>query len=252
MTTMNNKVTIGRAIENDIVVNQSFGRVSNEHGTLEIQDGQLVFIDHSTNGTMINGRRIHHESIAIRKGDKILLADSYELAWPTILQRFPSLQRSTERFDGSQIESSGRQTEVFDPSHEGEKKTAPKQDQKIISETQTIGKLNDFTQMEVDEYLERFNFGALLSSWVWALRYKTFWPLLIIPISLVPFVGQVCSLFLCAYLGIKGNRMSWNKTNLPFRKFMSSQKIWIGIGIFLFPLFTAIQFIAIYYILLLL
>ena len=85
---MDNKVIIGRAPECDIVVDQAFGRVSNEHATLEIQDGQLIYKDHSSNGTMINGRLIHHSSIAIQNGDKIMLADTYELNWPTILRLF--------------------------------------------------------------------------------------------------------------------------------------------------------------------
>lgn len=246
---MNDKVTIGRAQECDIIVDQSFGRVSNEHATLELQDGQLVFIDHSSNGTLINGRMIHNSSIAIQNGDKIMLADSFELAWPAILQRFPSLQRRTERFDGSQIESAERKTEMFNPSsigtpsEDGESSTR----QNTISENANIGKLNDYTQLEVDEYLEKFNVGAFLSSWVWALCNHIYWCLIIIPISLIPYFGQVASLFLCSYLGIKGNAMAWNRTKLPFGKFVSSQKKWIGLGVFIFLVCAAIQFISIYY-----
>ena len=66
---MNGKIIIGRAPECDIVVDQMYARVSNEHATLEIQDGQLIYIDHSSNGTMINGRLVHHSSIAILNSD---------------------------------------------------------------------------------------------------------------------------------------------------------------------------------------
>lgn len=248
---MNNIITIGRAPECDITVDQSFGRVSNEHATLEIQDGQLILKDHSSNGTMINGRLIHHASIAIQNGDKIMLADSYELAWPEILRRFPSLQRLTERFDGSQIETGERKTEMFNPSQVNpsiEDSSNPPH-RHTISENATVGQLNDYTQLEVDEYLEKFNFGAFLSSWVWAVANRLYWPLIIIPISLIPYLGQVASLFLCSYLGIKGNTLAWNRTKAPFGRFVSSQKKWIGIGVFLFLLFAAIQFIVIYYIL---
>lgn len=248
---MNNIITIGRAPECDIIVDQSFGRVSNEHAALEIQDGQLIFKDHSSNGTMINGRLIHHASIVIQNGDKIMLADVYELVWPEILRRFPSLQRRTERFDGSQIESGERQTEMFNPSdvHHSVEDSSNSSRSRTISENATVGQLNDYTQLEVDEYLEKFNFGAFLSSWVWAVANRLYWPLIIIPISLIPYLGQVASLFLCSYLGIKGNTLAWDRTTVPFGKFVSSQKKWIGIGVFLFLLFAAIQFTAIYYIL---
>lgn len=240
---MNNQVTIGRAPECDIVVDPLYGRVSNEHATLEIQDGQLIYNDHSSNGTMINGRLVHHSSIAIQNGDKIMLADSFELSWIMILQRFPSLQRKTERFDGSQLDSAERKTEMFEPIHIESKDIH----HHTISENTNVGQLNDYTQLEVDEFLERFNFGAFLSSWVWAVCNHIYWPLVIIPISLIPYLGQVLSLFLCSYVGIKGNQMAWNKAKVPFGKFITQQKKWIFIGIFLFILFSLIQFIAIYF-----
>lgn len=248
---MNKTVTIGRAQECVIKVDQSFGRVSNEHATLEIQDGQLILRDHSSNGTTINGRLIHHSSIAIQNGDKIMLADSYELTWPEILRWFPSLQRRTERFDGSQIDTAERKTEMFnstDLEHSADDSSDSFR-RHTISENATVGQLNDYTQLEVDEYLEKFNFGAFLSSWVWALSNRIFWPLMIIPISLIPYLGQIASLFLCSYLGIKGNSLAWNRTDVPFGKFVSSQKKWIGIGVILFILFALVQFIAVYYIL---
>ena len=247
---MDNKLKVGRAQENDVQVDQSFGRVSNEHATIEIQDGQLIFIDHSSNGTMINGRNIHNSSIAIQNGDKIMLADSYQLEWPIILRHFPSLQRRTERFDGSQIDAGERKTEMFSSDSPGFiADNAPNISHNTVTENGTVGQLNDYTQLEVDEYLGKFNFGAFLSTWVWALCNRIFWPIIIIPISLIPYIGQICSLFLCAYLGINGNRMAWNNTSVPFGKFVSNQKKWVWIGIFLFLLFAAIQFFDIYFIL---
>lgn len=238
-------MTIGRAVENDLQIDQSFGRVSNEHATFEIQDGQLIFIDHSTNGSSINGRNIHHSSIAVQNGDEIVLANSYKVEWPLIRKHFPNLQRRTERFDGSQIEIEGRKTEMF-----GDETipSAPSIKETHI-EGSNAGQLNEYTQMEVEEYMDKFNFGAFLSSWVWALCNHIYWPLIIIPISLVPYIGQIASLFLCSYLGINGNRMAWNKSKTTFDKFRSNQRKWIWIGIFLFLAFAFIQFIALYYIL---
>ncbi len=248
---MNSRVTIGRAPECNVTVDQSFGRVSNEHATLELQDGQLILRDHSTNGTMINGRLIHLSSIAIQNGDKIMLANSYELRWPVILCHFPQLQRRTESFDPSQIETGDRKTEMSTPAEIGNSytdaaHTTPLQN---ASGNATVGQLNDYTQQEVVEYLERFNLGAFLSSWVWAMCNRVFWPLIIIPISLIPCLGQIASLFLCSYLGIKGNTLALHHSRVSFGQFVSQQKKWIGIGIVLFILFATIQFISIYYIL---
>lgn len=266
---------VGRAPENDHVVDQTFGRVSNEHATLEIQDGQLIFIDHSSNGSTVNGRPIHKASIAVNNGDKILLAEVYELKWPEILKHFPAMQRRTERFDGTQFDTSGqrptemfdqenfdngeRSTEMFDgrgyetqfenegghPTETREEGYAPRPDSDPW--TRSAGHLNEYSQMEIDEYLGKFNLGAYLSTWVWGLAYGIYWPLIIIPISLIPYLGQACSLFLCAYMGINGNRRAWNNTRGDFGKFVRSQKKWIPLGVLLFLFFAAVQFFIIYF-----
>lgn len=249
---MSDNITIGRSYENDISIDQSYGNVSNKHATIEIQDGQLMLRDHSTNGTMINGRLIHHASVAIHNGDKILLATTYELSWNEILSRLPSLQRRTVRFDGShQADGGGKITERFNQSGANTTKENPiaLAHSNVTSQNGTVGQHNDYTQLELEEYLEKFNFGAFLSSWVWAVANRIFWPLLIIPISLIPYLGQVASLFLCTYLGIKGNTIAWNRSEGLFEKFISNQRKWTFIGIFLFISFSIIQFIAICFIL---
>ena len=249
---MNDIINIGRALENDIVIDQSYGRVSNEHASIQIQDGQLIFIDHSSNGTLINGRMIHNQSIGIQNGDLIILANEYKLSWSDILKHFPSLQRKTERFDGSQvIRENERKTEVYnkDSQQNDASVNGSNVGKKYIDvDTSSIGQLSDYTQFEVDEYLEKFNYGACLSSWMWAICQHIYWPLLIIPISLVPYIGQVCSLFLCAYLGINGNKLAWRKsTDRQFGQFVRRQRKWVVMGVFLLAIFAAIQVFSFYY-----
>lgn len=248
---MNNKAIVGRDPGLcDIVVDQEYGRVSRSHATLEIQDGQLIFKDHSTNGSMVNGRKIQNSSIAIRRGDKILLANTYELTWPIIIGMFPSLQPHTPSFDGSRDDTYGRSTEMLNPSvGENSHRDTEHMSRPLDPGEATAGQPNDFAQVEVDDYLDKFNPGAFLSSWVWALCNRIYWPLFIIPISLIPYIGQISSLFLCSYLGIDGSRMAWHKTNEPFDKFVSTQKKWVGVGIILFLIFTAVQLLSLYYIL---
>ena len=54
------KITIGRNADNDIVIaDQS---VSGYHAEIEIhEDGIMKFVDHSTNGTMVNGNHLHND-----------------------------------------------------------------------------------------------------------------------------------------------------------------------------------------------
>jgi DNA-binding response OmpR family regulator len=66
-------VTIGRAVENDLVVTSR--RVSREHARLR-REGWRVFLEdmRSTNGTFLNGERIH-EPVELRDEDRIGVGD---------------------------------------------------------------------------------------------------------------------------------------------------------------------------------
>lgn len=260
------KISIGRAPECMLNIPESFSKVSNEHADIQLADGILTFFDHSSNGTMINGKNVHNSNVEIKRGDKILLADSYELRWTEIERFFPSIHRATERFDGSQVYISGRKTELFDGSQEdsNERETvrlntpgarAISGQKTEVMHTDPVGvsirgKLNEFTQAEIEELTEKWHTGAFLSSWVWAISNRIYWPILIIPVSVVPYIGQVASIFLCTYLGLNGYRLAWSKNkDYDFKKFAASQKKWVGIGVFLFIIFIVIQVLSLYIIL---
>ena len=260
------RVSIGRAQECTLHIPESFSKVSNEHADIHLVDGVLTFYDHSSNGTTINGQNVHNSNRVIKRGDSIVLAGSYELKWVEIERLFPNLHRATERFDGSQVEVDGRKTELFDgsqiDSNGRETERFDGSDVGIIGGRKTEsmnadnngeevrGQLNEFTQAEIEEITEKWNIGAFLSSWVWALANRIYWPLAIIPISLIPYIGQVASLFLCTYLGLNGYRLAWSKTkDRNFKNFVNSQKKWVGIGVFLFIVFAAVQAISLYIIL---
>jgi pSer/pThr/pTyr-binding forkhead associated (FHA) protein len=66
-------VTIGRAVENDIVISSK--RVSREHARVQQQGWRVVLEDAgSTNGTLLNGERIQ-EPMQLRDGDQIKVGD---------------------------------------------------------------------------------------------------------------------------------------------------------------------------------
>ena len=73
-------ITIGRNPQSDIVIS-GFDTVSFDHATIEYENGMFLFIDDSTNGTVVNGERINHESRPVREGDPILLAGVCTLDW---------------------------------------------------------------------------------------------------------------------------------------------------------------------------
>lgn len=257
-------ITIGRSPECSINVSDSFATVSNEHAEIQLVNGQLKYIDHSSNGTLINGLKLHRSEQIIKRGDKILLAGVYELNWSDLEKYFPTLHRPTEMFDGSQVEAGVRKTEMFDGSQlgnhareterfDGTHGAGTGQTEPLNVPTngeKARGQVNEFTQAEVEELMEKWHLGAFFSSWFWALCNRLYWPLIIIPISFVPYLGQVASLFLCTYLGLNGYRIAWSKSKTDdFRAFMSDQKKWTVIGIVLFAVFAAIQAFSLYTIL---
>lgn len=73
------KFTIGRAGDNDIVINGA--TVSSHHATLvKKTSGEVVIIDNnSTNGTYVNGNRV--SSAILHDGDIVMLAKNYPLEW---------------------------------------------------------------------------------------------------------------------------------------------------------------------------
>jgi hypothetical protein len=71
-------LTIGGAKGNGLVIADS--RVSRSHAVIRMERGRVVLVDlKSANGTKVNGRPI--SSVALRGGDRILLADAVELLW---------------------------------------------------------------------------------------------------------------------------------------------------------------------------
>ena len=45
--------------------------ISRDHGEITLDAGRYLFVDHSTNGTQINGTQINHESMELKDNDII-------------------------------------------------------------------------------------------------------------------------------------------------------------------------------------
>ena len=77
------KITIGRNADNDIVIlDQS---VSGYHADLDILDsGEMMFTDHSTNGTMVNGNHLHNDYCRVFGTDDIIFPGQHKFDWTKV------------------------------------------------------------------------------------------------------------------------------------------------------------------------
>jgi uncharacterized membrane protein YhaH (DUF805 family) len=84
------QITIGRSNSCDITVDEKYEDVSRNHAVIRIEEGILIFEDTSSNGSYINGKRIHHTRWFIHKSDRVLLGKNYTLRWGDIERFFPN------------------------------------------------------------------------------------------------------------------------------------------------------------------
>lgn len=268
---MDKKLTIGRDQRSDVRIDERWDTVSNNHADIVLQGDALLFTDHSTNGTVINGQKIHNTSVGIYPGDKIMLAGVFQLDWIVISQYFPHLRRptvtrnihaessranqwydepaeqpehrsqsggstgrKTERFE------SGRKTERFDSDHKqssSHQGTHHEQRQ----DKEAYGQANAYSQADIDRALERWNWGAFFCTWLWALVHKTYWPLLAILCTFIPYLGQVGLLCISVYLGLNGSKIAWRCGRYKtFDSYRRAQRIWALVGVVLFAANVAI------------
>lgn len=77
-----NTYTIGRRPGKTICYSNP--EVSNDHAEIVENNGSYTLIDHSTNGTLVNGNRVHNASFPINRGDIIMFAGKEVLNWNMI------------------------------------------------------------------------------------------------------------------------------------------------------------------------
>lgn len=80
----------------------------------------------------------------------------------------------------------------------------------------------------------KFNWGACLMGWIWGLNHKAYLTLLVIPISLVPYVGWAVALAFNIGVGFKGFEWAWQSGRFQtVEHCLEVQRIWMlwGIGL---------------------
>jgi hypothetical protein len=75
--------------------------------------------------------------------------------------------------------------------------------------------------------LSNWNWGAFMFNWLWAICNGIYWPLLLILLNFIPYVGPIAVFGICVYLGVKGNEMAWNAKTWPsWESFKETQHKW--------------------------
>ncbi len=219
------KITIGRDRTCSIQVDERFDTVSHNHAEIErTTDGRLLFIDHSTNGSTVNGQKIHNGSTYVNEGERIMLANAYDVSWNDVLAMLPRPNPSRvtvqHNIHSDPDYQSGRATNRYVP---------PVMPGANVSQPQPSGL--------TEEELRRWNWGGFLLSWIWGLGNNVWWALL----ALIPGISLVVAIM----LGLRGTRASWEagKWSSP-AQFWESQRRWTfaglivtGVGVLIYLVF---------------
>lgn len=91
-------------------------------------------------------------------------------------------------------------------------------------------------QPNTPSILNTWNWGAFCLSWIWSVCNGIYWPLVMIAFNFIPYIGVLCSLGICIYLGLKGNEMAWVKAKqkgTDVYSFENTQGTWNMVGLVL-------------------
>lgn len=249
---MAKKIYIGRNPQCDFCIPQNYDRVSNNHAEIEEKDGHLFFIDHSSNGSVVNGRRVSHSQIEIFHGDDIRLANSYQLSWSTIRHFFPVQQYPTRPMqdDGR----SGRPTQLYNTPvrHAHIDYPSVQSDESYKSVCRNNNEYQGFDdRREIDHAKSSWSWGAFLLGWIWAVGHGIVWPLFVIlglafilvllPIIFPPVliitvsINNLLAFALNIYLGAKGNTLAWeNGCFESVEHFKSRERKWTIVALVIY------------------
>ena len=248
----------------------------------------MVFVDHSTNGTEIDGKDVHNAQCVVARGAKIVLAGVYELPWAEIEKYFPS--RKTRPFNPDEVggrptkpfaagaqseqtvigEAASRKTKPFAAGassaqavngNAASRETKPFDGQAAMGGQAAAANAGSgrqqssrrttevyHTQAEIDAAKVEWNWGAFLCGWIWAVKHKLYWPVLIIPVTLIPYVGQVCGLVLSVYLGLNGSQMALSSGLYgSFDDYLAANDKWRKAGVLVFIVSALASLMAFYY-----
>ena len=220
------RITIGRNDDNTLKVPEEFGKVSGYHGEITMdENGNLVFTDFSSNGTLVNGQKIHKASCQIYRGDEIFLAGVCSVKWETLNNLLPPPQQAGSRetiLMNQNQQSGGRKTVLRDVDNGGGRPTQlkgyegssrptqlkgyndntnsihnpndsyPNQQPTILQpqvitpkRTSSGGKNKKPSPIEISKATRKWNGGAFCLSFIWGCFHRIYWPLIVPAANLI-------------------------------------------------------------------
>lgn len=238
---MNRTITIGRNPQSSIVISEDYDIVSNDHAEIVQEGNDLIFIDHSSNGTIINGQKIQGKTVNIYLGDKIVLAGVYELSWniinkyvvpvgrPTVARNIRAnsglddLQREETRIHSEryQQDASRRDSRVTDFMNrdEASHRTSVYD---YREQTRREERKATTSSTQIDKEIDKWNWGAFYFGWIWGIFNKVYLALIQLVANIFAFalsvsgLGVIAPFFTLAsfgigiWLGVKGSRLAWD------------------------------------------
>ncbi len=61
----------------------------------------------------------------------------------------------------------------------------------------------------VPQEIKKWNWGAFCLNWLWGVFNGVYWPLVLIVVNFIPYIGPIISLGICIALGINGSEWAW-------------------------------------------
>lgn len=238
---MNSKpITIGRNPQSTICISEEYDIVSNDHAEIIQQDGELIYIDHSSNGTIINGQKIQGKSVCIYPGDRIVLAGVCELPWSQISTYIVPVGRPTVarnirgrgNFNAEKRNSAPLYTDQYPPNMSSRNSRVTDfmshQDRNVMSPSafdhvsQREERKATTSSIQIDREVDKWNWGAFFFGWLWGVFNKVYVSLIQLVTNILAFglalIGlgiiapffSLASLGIAIWLGVKGSRMAWD------------------------------------------
>ena len=226
-------ITIGRNPQSTICVSEEYDIVSNDHAEITQQGVDIIFTDHSSNGTIINGQKIQGKSVNIYRGDKIVLAGVFELSWNVIEPFITPVGRPTvaRNIRGDIQNSANGQQRFSGHSHPTETFGQPQQmtpntqSQQYAQEehrrASTYGEARA-KSAQPERELGKWNWGAFFFGWIWGVFNKVYISLIQLVLGVLGFavvlmgIGIISPIFsitnlgISIWLGVKGSQMAWD------------------------------------------
>lgn len=231
-------ITIGRASDNNIVIDAGFDDVSEHHATISrMGDSYYLFEDHSSNGSFINNQSIHNQTVIVKHGDKIQLSPTCSIMW----QQIDALLVENEE--------TKQQNKSNDSTSKGNNQDEPVSEQNVATETYK------------PECVGKFNWGAFWFPGLWGFFNNIWWllPVMVIlfiidtfnedlTIAILSFVIQLVIGFI---YGINGNETVWKQGKVLTKedaiKFDKKQRRWNIVGLIIGIPFCLLLFLCVLY-----